>query len=82
MIKVDIILKDGQRVKGEFVEIKDNAVLLKNCEEVKNQIYDQVICHRIRDIFIPIRVLLAVVLCRIILIVYFMYSNACIFISI
>lgn len=33
MIKVDIILKDGQRVKGEFVEIKDNAVLLKNCEE-------------------------------------------------
>ena len=33
MIKVDIMLKDGQRVKGEFVEVKDNVVLLKNCEE-------------------------------------------------
>ena len=33
MIKVDIILKDGQRVKGEFVEVKDDTVLLKNCEE-------------------------------------------------
>ena len=33
MIKVDIILKDNSRVKGEFVEVKDNAVLLKNCEE-------------------------------------------------
>ena len=33
MIKVDIMLKDNSRVRGEFVEVKDNAVLLKNCEE-------------------------------------------------
>ena len=33
MIKGDIMLKDGQRVKGEVVEVRDSAVLRKKCEE-------------------------------------------------
>ena len=39
MITVEVLLKNGQRVKGEFVEVKDNVVLLKNCEEWYEGIY-------------------------------------------
>lgn len=34
--------------------------LVSQCKEMRQQLYDQILCHRIRDVFAPIRVLVVV----------------------
>ena len=54
-------------IEQESLEGKKKGVhqqLVDQCGEVRQQVYDQVICHRIRDVFPPIRTLVVVTLGR------------------
>ena len=52
------ITEQGKKKKSIYEQ------LVKQCADVRQQLYDQIICHRIRDVFTAIRTLVIVTLCN------------------
>lgn len=50
------ITQQGKKKKSVYEQ------LVNQCAEVRQQLYDQILCHRIRDVYVAIRTLVLVTL--------------------